>query len=162
MAKDKVFSINALSETLERDRRTVKRALEAFPPDGRDAQGRPGWKISTAARALTLHAEGRDTSDSDRAWLPVEQADAAVRDALERLEAIPDLEERRALARKERVPVRALEDALLRFVEQGAFRPGQQQLFREYVIPRLVNDALSEFLAVCNWQIRFDEQRPAA
>jgi hypothetical protein len=161
MAKNQVFSINKLSEALERDRRTIKKALEAFPPDGRDAQGRPGWKISTAARALTQHAEGRDNSDFDRAWLPVELADQAVRDALERLEAVPDLEERRALALSQGVPIKALEDAMLRFVEQGSFRAGQQQLFKEYVIPRLVNDALSEFLAVCNWRAQFNEQQAA-
>ena len=46
-----LYSINALSMMLERDRGTLTRALKDVPPDGHE-HGQPRWKVSTAAAAL--------------------------------------------------------------------------------------------------------------
>ena len=53
----KFLTINAIPEILERDRRTVKRALRNIPPD-HEEHGSPRWKLSTAARALAAGSDG--------------------------------------------------------------------------------------------------------
>src|SRR4051794_2115267 len=46
-----LWSLNALSVELGRDRRTIAAALSDVPPDG-TRQGDPAWFLSTALRAL--------------------------------------------------------------------------------------------------------------
>src|SRR4051794_35408400 len=46
-----LWSLNALSVELERDRRTIAAALSGVSPDG-TRQGHPAWFLSTALRAL--------------------------------------------------------------------------------------------------------------
>jgi hypothetical protein len=46
-----VFSINAASELLERDRRTVGKALRHVPPDKKE-KGQPRWRLPTILSAL--------------------------------------------------------------------------------------------------------------
>jgi hypothetical protein len=58
-----LWSINALATELDRDRRTVAKALANMPADGR-LSGKPAWFLDTALRAL--RADGRDsTRDQD-------------------------------------------------------------------------------------------------
>jgi hypothetical protein len=58
-----LWSINALATELDRDRRTVAKALANVPGDGR-LSGRPAWYLDTALRALRV--DGRDsTRDQD-------------------------------------------------------------------------------------------------
>lgn len=45
------FSVNLAAETLERTRRTIKRALRNTPPDSRE-RGQPRWKMTTILGAL--------------------------------------------------------------------------------------------------------------
>jgi hypothetical protein len=47
----KTFSVNALTELLERDRATITRALRHTPPDGKE-RGQGRWKLTTALDAL--------------------------------------------------------------------------------------------------------------
>jgi hypothetical protein len=58
-----LWSINALATELDRDRRTVAKALANVPADGR-LSGKPAWFLDTALRAM--RADGRDsTRDQD-------------------------------------------------------------------------------------------------
>ena len=54
-----VFSISALSVELGRDRRTIGKALARVPPDGETADGRQGWFLTTAQRALESSEDRR-------------------------------------------------------------------------------------------------------
>jgi hypothetical protein len=58
-------SINSLAVELDRDRRTVAKALKGMRPDGMSATGRPGWFLETALRALqrTQRATGSGKSN---------------------------------------------------------------------------------------------------
>ena len=47
----KTFSVNALTEMLERDRATIVRALRRVPPDATERK-QPRWKMTTALAAL--------------------------------------------------------------------------------------------------------------
>jgi hypothetical protein len=47
-----MFSINAASELLERDRRTIGKALRHVPPDKKEKGGQPRWKLPTILSAL--------------------------------------------------------------------------------------------------------------
>jgi hypothetical protein len=47
----KTFSVNALTELLERDRATIVRALRKVPPDATERK-QPRWKMTTAIAAV--------------------------------------------------------------------------------------------------------------
>jgi len=51
MKPTQLYSINALSIELGRDRAAVTRAMRDIPPDGED-RGQPRWKMATAVAAL--------------------------------------------------------------------------------------------------------------
>ena len=82
-----VFSISALSVELGRDRRTIGKALARVPPDGETADGRQGWFLTTAQRALESSEDrrhrGEPLDDSD--LLRPEQAARAADAFLDRL-----------------------------------------------------------------------------
>jgi hypothetical protein len=52
-----MFSINAASLLLERDRRTVTKAMHGVAADGKE-RGQPRWKMSTIVAALDKHSGG--------------------------------------------------------------------------------------------------------
>jgi hypothetical protein len=47
-----IFSISGLSVDLGMDRRTIAAKLRNVRPDGVSPSGSPGWRLSTAYRAL--------------------------------------------------------------------------------------------------------------
>jgi hypothetical protein len=54
----KLFSISALATELDRDRRTIGKALARVSPDGKTASGDAAWHLTTALAALDRN-EGR-------------------------------------------------------------------------------------------------------
>jgi hypothetical protein len=66
-----LWSVNALSVELGRDRRTVAGALSRVPPDG-TRQGKPAWYLSTALEVLDPKPErGRRTVRDDHRLGPL-------------------------------------------------------------------------------------------
>ena len=108
-----VFSINAASELLERDRRTVTKALRHTPPD-RKEKGQPRWKLPTILAALdalpgTNNSGPRRRGDNvvvNNDWLdPANWRDSRIRasiiefnETFSEMKAIKDIEQRRAFA----------------------------------------------------------------
>jgi hypothetical protein len=62
----KLWSLNALSTELGRDRRTVSKMLAMTPPDGR-LNGHPAWLLTTALRALYAYEEPQPASAANSA-----------------------------------------------------------------------------------------------
>jgi hypothetical protein len=94
----KLFSTNAASLMLEKDRRTVTKAMLGVAPDGRE-RGQPRWKMSTIVGALEKHSranEGGGNGTSPEMMEVYRRFDLAY----DAMTALPTLEERRAAARK--------------------------------------------------------------
>jgi len=94
------FSVNAASELLERNRRTVKRALRDTPPDSFERK-QPRWKLSKIVAALDRNADrpanhnggnGNDLDDQCKA------AFAKFDAAYEKMKALPSLAKRREMS----------------------------------------------------------------
>jgi hypothetical protein len=67
----RLWSINALATELDRDRRTVAKALANVPADG-SLSGKPAWFLDTALRAL--RADVDSTRDQDPLlWILVQR-----------------------------------------------------------------------------------------
>jgi hypothetical protein len=163
MPSTKFFSINRAADLLERDRRTVARALRGIAPDQRE-RGQDRWKLPTIVAALTAHAsrtggqQGRGGSVLEVAPI-ADQAEAALNaiDAgLDRLQAEPDLTRRRELAWDVGPAFGALDRALAQCIalESNDLQPALE-IFRHHVIGGLIG----EFLATCHWQIAGDGAR---
>jgi hypothetical protein len=94
-----LFSIEALAVELDRDRRTVGRALRATPPDG-EVQGKPRWFLSTAVRALDRrqgNVRSGNSSDFAAACEKALRLLDQVRDGFDEAEAEADLSRRRQI-----------------------------------------------------------------
>src|ERR1700730_16509170 len=72
-----VFSINAASEVLERDRRTITKALRHIPADKKERGGQKRWRLRTILDALdklpgsnnsALRRKNQDPPDDDYGW----------------------------------------------------------------------------------------------
>jgi hypothetical protein len=145
----KTFTVNAAAELLERDRRTVAKALRGVPPDHKDAQGHERWRLPVILDALSARGGGANAAAAiDEILSAVE----AVEDLLNRLRAAADdnVEAARALLRAEGGRIGTLDRAL----ELGlsGLAPAQVQLL-QVVRDQIVGAATGEALQACNWQI---------
>ena len=144
------FSINALAEMLERDRRTVAKALRDIQPDGRDARGAPRWKISSAVRALTNHSAGSDSPHESTD--AIEQAARDVDKMLAKLRAAGGVEAARKLLRDDGIgrSIGRLDHAL----ERGlvGLRPAEARLLG-IVRNEVIGRAIGEVMDLCAWQL---------
>jgi hypothetical protein len=75
-----MFSINAASLLLERDRRTVTKAMFGVPPEGKEKK-QPRWKMSTIVDALERHGGSNDGGNTGNGRL------ADIADELETLQS---------------------------------------------------------------------------
>lgn len=94
------FSINALSEVLERDRRTVTRALRDIEPagyEGKGAKRSPVWRLKQAIAALAA-LEPREPSGDPAVERALDETEAAFDAAVVVLAKLPTLAARRAQA----------------------------------------------------------------
>jgi len=99
------FSVNAASEALERDRRTIVKALRHVAPDSFEGGGKkhPRWKLPTIIAALaTLEApkatKATGQSDGDAYDAQWRAANEAFDREFEKLKKLPTLAQRRAKA----------------------------------------------------------------
>lgn len=96
------FSINALSHILDRDRRTVTRALRNVSPSGFEGKGKrraPVWTMPIAIAALDALEPKQDTSAGDATFeRELDKAERAFDQAVAALVKLPTLAARRARA----------------------------------------------------------------
>jgi hypothetical protein len=144
----KTFTINSAAELLERDRRTIGRALRGIPADDRDEQGHERWRLTTIIDALS--ASGRGDGVNAAAVEQILAASEAVESLLERLRGAEDVEAARAVMRTEG----CLIGALARALEDGltGLQPYETQLLRT-VRDQVLGAAIGEAMQACNWQL---------
>jgi hypothetical protein len=102
-----LFPIERLARMLGRNRRTVARALEGTPPDGKSGR-HPGWHLETARTALDRHERatgrgnggGADDASLHASLRALEIAGQDVESALQALRAERDVKRRRKLLRE--------------------------------------------------------------
>jgi hypothetical protein len=95
-AQNQVFSVNAASEILGKDRGTINRAIADLKPDAHEG-GQPRWRLASIVAALGR----RDPSARQNGTLDeIERLGEAVADGFKRLEAEPSLDKRRAMVRE--------------------------------------------------------------
>jgi len=146
------FTINAAAEVLERDRRTIGRALRGVAPDHQDAQGREQWRLATIVKALTASEHATASEDV------IEEIEAAGRDVeatLERLRRCDQAEARQLI----REGIGACVGRLDRAMEAGAggLKPHEQQLLA-VVRDGVVANLIAEICQLAGWQITGDER----
>jgi hypothetical protein len=143
----KVFSINGASEILERDRRTIVRAMRHVTPDAEE-RGQPRWRMKTILDALersgarTEHHVGGGGLRTDLDVV-IAQFDAAYVG----MRAEPSLNKRRAKALK-LAPLIAQMDRMEREVSAAAGEPKLLTELRADKIHMLLLRGLEE---LCEW-----------
>jgi hypothetical protein len=143
----KVFSINGASEILERDRRTIARAMRHVTPDAKE-RGQPRWRMKTILDALGqtgVQTERRNDGGSQRAFLNslYEQFDAAY----DRMRAEPSLEKRRAMTLK-LAPLIEQTDRLQREVSAAE---GEPELLTQLRADKIYMLIMRGFEGPCEW-----------
>jgi hypothetical protein len=149
----KLFSISALATELDRDRRTIGKALARTPPDGTTASGDPAWHLTTALTALG-RSEGRrggHGGDDDADIRELEFVARKLHDFFERLRAEPDIEKRRALVEAGHAKVLG---EFARAVEQArAGNNEETRLVEQPYIDRMHGGAIGELFRLCDWEL---------
>jgi hypothetical protein len=160
MAKKKLYSLNSLALECGRNFRTVSRALENIRPDGKSADGRPRWFVSTCVQALAEHE--RKTGRVASRPAP-ERYDPAVEAQIGAIEAsgvevdklLAQLRAERSVERRREMIeggagrcVGAFERALGQSIGAGASAP-----LRKVYVDKMLSDVLAEISALCQWHV---------
>jgi hypothetical protein len=145
MSQSPFLTVNAAADQLQRDRRTIARALRDVPPDDR-SKGRR-WKLSTIVNALNVENVPRDSA----AVNAIEAASEQLSVGLKKMWHAPDVERRRAIVRDD---VGALVGKLDEAMERAAAdcRPHERRLL-DVVRDHAIRGAIGEVLAACRWRV---------
>jgi hypothetical protein len=147
------FTVNGAAEVLERDRRTIARALRDVPPDDKDAQGRLRWKLATIVNAM----KGREdrSPSNDKVVAEIEAAHAALAAGLEKMWVVAKDSGPEAARQVVRDGLGRLVGALDRALERGlvGLKPHEQHLLG-LARDKAVTAAIGEILGACQWEVR--------
>ena len=160
----KTFSANAASEILEKDRRTIVRALRRTKPDAYEGR-HPRWRMKVILDSLAAHERSVTTqsamNESPRRRTPFDdEFDAACQanfDAQERLKAEPNLQLRREMAKRIAPPLINRVEHLLRQQGEAA---GQDEVLWGCYIDRMFHLMLIGYQSACKWKF-YEETREA-
>jgi hypothetical protein len=158
------FTLNAIACELGRDRRTVARALRDVKPDGA-VNGRKGWFISTALRALDRVEGRRGTGgsffDDDHDLQALESAARRVDEVFDQLKALPDVKARRQLVQSGGAGevIGQLVDAFDR-VEQRRLDDSDRVVMSP-VRDQTIGQTIGELLSLCSWRLEPRRRRRA-
>jgi hypothetical protein len=150
----RLLGISALAVELDRDCRTIARALRYVPADGRSASGGKAWYVSTALRARE-HVEGvrnRHAVEDDSDLVALEDAARHVDEALDELRSEPDTENRRRRVRAGLGHVVGeFEQALGR--ARAGHRP-ERRMVEQPFVDRLMGATIFELFTLCSWKLK--------
>jgi phage terminase Nu1 subunit (DNA packaging protein) len=151
-AEGRYFTANEAADLLERDRRTVNRALRHVPPDNRNEQGRVRWRIATVVQELAALDRAAPGPAGGATAEEIERVARELDAGLERLCKENDLEKCRELVRD---GVGPLVGKLDRALERGAAgtRPNEQELLR-IVRNQIIGGAIGTILDRCRWELK--------
>jgi hypothetical protein len=145
-----LHTIEGLAVELDRDRRTIAKALRATPADG-EISGRSAWRVATAVAALRAR-EGTANI------MPALDECARLAEEIEELwtamEALPNLPDRRRLVVERGRLIGELERALAASIEGvPEAEAGLHRLFHEHVMAATI----SQVLVLAGWTVREDK-----
>jgi hypothetical protein len=148
----RLYTISGLSVELNRDRRTLGKALARVPPDGRTEAGDPGWFLTTALRALGRN-NGREQGDyvDDGAINALEAASEAVDRLLEDLRAQPSVKKRREMLKRQGRAIGELTVALDRI---RAGHSDATRMVEGPFVDGMVGAVIGEVMHLCNLEIK--------
>jgi hypothetical protein len=152
--KTPVFSINGASDTLDRDRRSLRKALRDVEPDT-FVHGRPRWLMQTIVDALEdydrlagrTRGNGSLSGGHSRDAGEIESISRELESGLARLRAEPDLTARRTIAEAVGPAIGRLDRAL-----QGSI-PHSDRPVLQAGVDNIVRGYMSEFLSLCDLRI---------
>lgn len=157
MSNQRTFSVNGAADILERDRRTIRRALKIVPPDAMES-GHPRWRLRTVIDALDAH--GRHTGHDRSSPLNDDQAaihaylmeiTSELQSGFERLRAEPDIERRREMALEVGPGVGRLIDLFERDLENIS---ADSRPFTKIGTDAICGQAIAELLYLCQWELK--------
>jgi hypothetical protein len=155
----KLWSLSGLSGETGRNFRTVAKALEFVKPDGRNAAGKPLWRMATCIGALDAHT--RRTGKVPTRAVPerydaklegqiaeIEHSGKALDEFLVRLRGAATVEDRRRLVEREGKCVGAHERAL-----QATVGDGDHAFTNQLYVDHMMDLILRELRALCEWTV---------
>jgi hypothetical protein len=166
-----VFSVNAASLLLERDRRTITKALRNTPPDKKE-RGQRRWRLRTILDALdelpgshnanTHYNANNDSIVIHHNWLdPANWRDKRIvasitdfNEAFAEMQAIEDMTKRRAFAIAKLAPLIAFHDRNFRAWETDNPAPGRFATDTDSVSARvclLWSQQMEAVQGACEW-----------
>ena len=155
----KLWSINSLCGELQRNFRTISKALINVPADG-TLNGRPGWLMSTAIAAMRKYEgqsnrfDGRSPASDDGTMVEIDRAAAAVQDMLDRMRAEDDIEKRRQILMADGRAVGALHRAFE--FDLAGLGPAENEMFRPWITEQFAT-ITAEVMALCEIQLRNED-----
>jgi hypothetical protein len=141
----RTFSINGAAELLERDRRTITKALRHVKPDAHENRS-PRWRLPTILNAMEV------TNNHSRNGQLIDQIEAdfeAFDAGFAKLQAEPNLERRRQLDK--RLGVGALIGDLDRQMTKANAAIGEERGLGAIASDKLVGDLISRFLTLLDY-----------
>ena len=150
------FSVNGAADLLERDRRTIRRALAMVPPDAKES-GNPRWRLRTIIDALDAHErrtghERSGTRDGDRDAVldEIERLGAKLDAGFSQMAGEPDVARRRKMATE----VGPLVGALNRAIERShEFVPPDERPFVRLGTDQILRQAIANFIGLCQYEL---------
>lgn len=151
--RDNIVSINKASELLERDRRTIRRAVLSLSPDAFDPRGQPRWKLARVVSALgALDGLRPDVNHRRRmnAADEIELIGRRLSEGIESLRAASELGERRKLV----VQIGPLVGALNSAMEQAnvTLSENERELLSHFRV-QVIGQVVSEIMDLCAFQL---------
>jgi hypothetical protein len=147
----KLFSTNAASLVLEKDRRTLTKAMQGVAPDAK-VNGQARWRLRKFIDALDARERPAARDGAAERLSRVDEIEAAfgkLDSQFARLQAEPDLERRRALAVKIEIGhvINNLDELM-----QAANRMDEQTgTLMQIVSNKLVGGEMSKLIELCEW-----------
>jgi hypothetical protein len=143
----RVFSINGASEILERDRRTIMRAMRHVTPDAKE-RGQPRWRMKTILDALErTGARTEHHNEGGGQWTDLDAVIAEFDAAYDRMRLEPSLAKRRAMSLR-LAPLIVQMDRMEREVSKAA---GEPELLTQLRADKIYMLLLRGFEEPCEW-----------
>jgi hypothetical protein len=156
MSNPSTFSVNGAADLLERDRRTIRRALAMVPPDAKES-GNPRWRLRTVLDALDAHERrtghersGMRHGDRDAVLDEIERLGAKLDAGFGQMAGEPDVARRRKMASQ----VGPLVGALNRAIERShEFGPPDERPFVKLGTDQILRQAIANFMGLCQYEL---------
>jgi hypothetical protein len=157
--QQRLWSVNRLSTELQRNPRTLAKALADVPADGSLA-GRPAWHMATAIEAMRRYEgvsnrfDGRTSVGEPDTLDAIEGASIKIDHMFKRMRAEPDVERRRKILEEDGRCVGRLQQAIED--DFAARDPAHRELFGPWAREQFVA-IMAETLSLCEWRLELED-----